>query len=49
MIKQSKTLVKNRKVETWTRVLIGTDNFPEEIKKVTLEYRIGDILGEREE
>ena len=47
LIKASKLQVKPRKVITWTDVLIGNCNFPQLIKRTTIEYHLGDVLGER--
>ena len=49
MIKSSKALVRNRKVDTWTSVMTGNEQLPDVIKKVTIEYKTGDTLGERPE
>ena len=41
--------MRDRKVITWTSVMTGNQQLPDAIKKVTIEYKTGDILGERQE
>lgn len=43
-IRESKTLIKQRKVICWTPVLIGNTNLPSNIQKQVLNYKTGDYL-----
>ena len=45
-IKQSKTLISERKVVQWTPVVIG-HRFPVTVSKIKVEYKTGDFLNTR--
>lgn len=48
LIRQSSTIVRERKVTCWTPVMIGNSNFPTVVNKVVHSYKTGDMLHSKE-